>query len=159
MTFFSFFFCSKQRLRVLIRTLFYSIKVVLLGTNACQTDDILVLCEILLKPIKYIFTAKHCPEIYIPNGVVSTCNMTVDSSCSYSCKTGYNQTTPHVTCMPSQTWNPLPHTLCISKFRSFMMCFKRLIYVRYDYMSLVMRKPAFCICENKDADQLRSMRS
>ena len=22
------------------------------------------------------------------------------------------------------------------------------------YMSLVMRKPAFCICENKDADQL-----
>ena len=24
------------------------------------------------------------------------------------------------------------------------------------YMSLVMRKPAFCICENKDADQLRS---
>ena len=25
-----------------------------------------------------------------------------------------------------------------------------------DYMSLVMRKPAFCICENKDADQLRS---
>ena len=24
-----------------------------------------------------------------------------------------------------------------------------------DYMSLVMRKPAFCLCENKDADQLR----
>ena len=24
-----------------------------------------------------------------------------------------------------------------------------------DEMSLVMRKPAFCICENKDADQLR----
>ena len=24
------------------------------------------------------------------------------------------------------------------------------------YMSLVVRKPAFCICENKDADQLRS---
>ena len=23
------------------------------------------------------------------------------------------------------------------------------------YMSLVMRKPAFCICENKDTDQLR----
>ena len=23
------------------------------------------------------------------------------------------------------------------------------------HMSLVMRKPAFCICENKDADQLR----
>ena len=26
------------------------------------------------------------------------------------------------------------------------------------YMSLVMRKPAFCICENKDADQLRGNR-
>ena len=26
------------------------------------------------------------------------------------------------------------------------------------YMSLVMRKPAFCICENKDADQLRGDR-
>ena len=25
-----------------------------------------------------------------------------------------------------------------------------------DYLSLVMRKPAFCVCENKDADQLRS---
>ena len=27
-------------------------------------------------------------------------------------------------------------------------------YAQYIYMSLVMRKPAFCICENKDADQL-----
>ena len=27
-----------------------------------------------------------------------------------------------------------------------------------DYLSLVMRKPAFCICENKDADQLRGNR-
>ena len=26
------------------------------------------------------------------------------------------------------------------------------------YMSLVVRKPAFCICENKDADQLRGDR-
>ena len=26
------------------------------------------------------------------------------------------------------------------------------------YLSLVMRKPAFCICENKDADQLRGNR-
>ena len=26
------------------------------------------------------------------------------------------------------------------------------------YMSLVMRKPAICICENKDADQLRDNR-
>ena len=30
-------------------------------------------------------------------------------------------------------------------------------YVRA-HMSLVMRKPAFCICENKDADQLRGNR-
>ena len=27
-----------------------------------------------------------------------------------------------------------------------------------DYLSRVMRKPAFCICENKDADQLRGNR-
>ena len=26
----------------------------------------------------------------------------------------------------------------------------------HDHLSRVMRKPAFCICENKDADQLRS---
>ena len=30
--------------------------------------------------------------------------------------------------------------------------------VFYFYLSLVMRKPAFCICENKDADQLRGKR-
>ena len=29
---------------------------------------------------------------------------------------------------------------------------------REQHMSLVMRKPAFCICENKDADQLRGNR-
>ena len=29
---------------------------------------------------------------------------------------------------------------------------------RAGYLSLVMRKPAFCICENKDADQLRGNR-
>ena len=28
----------------------------------------------------------------------------------------------------------------------------------YFYMSRVMRKPTFCICENKDADQLRGNR-
>ena len=31
-------------------------------------------------------------------------------------------------------------------------------YAVQKYMSLVMRKPAFCICKNKDADQLRSNR-
>ena len=30
--------------------------------------------------------------------------------------------------------------------------------VKSQYMSRVMRKPAFCICENKDADQLRGNR-
>ena len=28
----------------------------------------------------------------------------------------------------------------------------------YPHMSLVMRKPAFCVCKNKDADQLRGDR-
>ena len=31
-------------------------------------------------------------------------------------------------------------------------------FIFYCYMSLVMRKPAFCIYENKDADQLRGNR-
>ena len=31
-------------------------------------------------------------------------------------------------------------------------------FSRHPTMSLVMRKPAFCICENKDADQLRGNR-
>ena len=30
-------------------------------------------------------------------------------------------------------------------------------YQQHD-LSLVMRKPAFCLCENKDADQLRGSR-
>ena len=29
---------------------------------------------------------------------------------------------------------------------------------KYKHMSLIMRKPAFCLCENKDADQLRGNR-
>ena len=29
------------------------------------------------------------------------------------------------------------------------------IIKKFEQMSHVMRKPAFCICENKDADQLR----
>ena len=34
-----------------------------------------------------------------------------------------------------------------------------LVYSRFTYdMSRVVRKPAFCICENKDADQLRGNR-
>ena len=30
--------------------------------------------------------------------------------------------------------------------------------MQLEYISLVVRKPAFCICENKDADQLRGNR-
>ena len=47
------------------------------------------------------------------------------------------------------------HNLCIlggSKVYPLPMFLARL------YMSLVMRKPAFCLCENKDADQLRGNR-
>ena len=33
-----------------------------------------------------------------------------------------------------------------------------LCYALFGYMSLVLRKPAFCICENKDADQLHGNR-
>ena len=31
-------------------------------------------------------------------------------------------------------------------------------FITYVYMSRIVRKPAFCICENKDADQLRGNR-
>ena len=31
-------------------------------------------------------------------------------------------------------------------------------YLKQKHMSRVMRKPGFCICENKDADQLRGNR-
>ena len=34
-------------------------------------------------------------------------------------------------------------------------CYRNAVYYR---MSLVLRKPAFCICENKDADQLHGNR-
>ena len=38
-----------------------------------------------------------------------------------------------------------------------MKCNKQMIMM-FDHMSLVMRKPDFCISENKDADQLRGNR-
>ena len=34
----------------------------------------------------------------------------------------------------------------------------RFVTVMYRYLSLVVRKPVFCICENKNADQLRGNR-
>ena len=51
-------------------------------------------------------------------------------------------------------FQPLPHyhlsTLCCCK--SLENLLTKLVY----YISLIMRKLAFCICENKDADHLRS---
>ena len=38
----------------------------------------------------------------------------------------------------------------------FLLCIVDIVSM--DNLSLVMRKPAFCICENKDADQLRGNR-
>ena len=40
-------------------------------------------------------------------------------------------------------------TLILKSLQKHVLCLE---------MSLVMRKPAFCICENKDADQLRGNR-
>ena len=50
---------------------------------------------------------------------------------------------------------------CMSSFKISGEGFLRLLpYMgigsHLGHMSLVVRKPAFCICENKDADQLRS---
>ena len=39
-----------------------------------------------------------------------------------------------------------------------MACFLAFQYVHLYYLSPVVRKPDFCICENKDADQLRCNR-
>ena len=38
------------------------------------------------------------------------------------------------------------------------MYFLEVRFVGWSDLSLVVRKPAFCICENKDADQLRGNR-
>ena len=42
-----------------------------------------------------------------------------------------------------------------SSFKEGGHKYLEIAYFARRYMSLVMRKPAFCICENKDADQLR----
>ena len=55
-------------------------------------------------------------------------------------------------------------TLSIESFSNFrksvkLFCFHSKIKTRtFHHMSRVVRKPAFCICENKDADQLRGNR-
>ena len=52
------------------------------------------------------------------------------------------------------TWSETPK-ICFLATR-LKMC--HIVRKPVLHMSLVMRKPAFCICENKDADQLRSNR-
>ena len=46
----------------------------------------------------------------------------------------------------------LPETKCVLKRRE--LCKAEVVF----HLSRVVRKPAFCICENKDADQLRGNR-
>ena len=57
------------------------------------------------------------------------------------------------------------HKFYIAKYCFLLLFFQLKDYVSLPFeimdlykMSLVMRKPAFCICENKDADQLRGNR-
>ena len=60
----------------------------------------------------------------------------------------------------------LPQPLIDIIMSDAMECYKDSVSIRDRifinfrccYLSLVMRKPAFCICENKDADQLRGNR-
>ena len=67
--------------------------------------------------------------------------------CSYSSFLG-------ASVKPSKDLVILSNIVCladIKHFISYPLC-------DLDQMSLVMRKPAFCICENKDADHLRGNR-
>ena len=50
---------------------------------------------------------------------------------------------------------PLKTQIRLIKVHVFTVCMKK---VSYHKMSPVMRKPAFCICKNKDADQIRGYR-
>ena len=46
----------------------------------------------------------------------------------------------------------------ISRFQLASAAEQPIVNLTRTYMSCVVRKPAFCICENKDADQLRGNR-
>ena len=49
--------------------------------------------------------------------------------------------------------------ICIQQYTTILYMHNHFDVVRVHFnLSLVMRKPAFCICENKDADQLRGNR-
>ena len=63
------------------------------------------------------------------------------------------------------SWLIAIHSLClslmISDFKENLTLNKPPLVLQFvfnHYLILVMRKPAFCICENKDADQLRGNR-
>ena len=55
-------------------------------------------------------------------------------------------------------WGGTIHNLCFVEKKNNMKIMYTLIPPQFYYMSRVMRKPTFCICETKDADQLRGNR-
>ena len=59
----------------------------------------------------------------------------------------------HIHCEPS---NATYLYIVFSRFfKSFLFCIDVVAFCDSEYMSRVVRKPAFCRYENKDADQLR----
>ena len=63
-------------------------------------------------------------------------------------------------------WCMMPHlfSICLSKspqklvFDCFVLRFIIMLQLNQQYMSRIVRKPDFCLCENKGADQLRGNR-
>ena len=80
----------------------------------------------------YNYTCEHGPKI---NAVCGT-------FFGYSCPTSYHCVTDPMVADDQGICCPNKGTITV------FLC----------KLSLVMRKPAFCICENKDADQLRGSR-
>ena len=72
----------------------------------------------------------------------------------------------HYSCIPEEIWRTMSageqHKLSHTHLISFELCHKKTFFLHLQttkvQMSRVVRKPAFCICENKDADQLRGNR-
>ena len=88
------------------------------------------------------------------------CNSLQDTVIFHGCKNDNfqkkNCNTFHI--FAQNTYNVI---LFFSKFAKncIAVAFKmKYVWQRYKDMSLVMRKPVFCICKKKDADQLRSNR-
>ena len=52
--------------------------------------------------------------------------------------------------------SPILKCICIALVLNYPLVGKKSNMLATLHMSLAMRKPDFCICENKDADQLRS---